>query len=274
MPELPEVETIKNDLRELVLGRQVMGLDLRDPLLVRRPSPEAFVARLKGQTIVSADRVAKALLIRLSSGDYFVVQLMITGQLLLAKPADAVAENTRLILDLDDARQLRMNDENGYAKVQLLSPDDLAGALKLDELGPDPTAPDFTLERFRQLIAGRRGRVKSLLLDQHFLAGMGNIYVDEALFRAGILPTRVANGLSPDEITSLYAAIREVLFTGIAKRGTTIATYRDVLGRKGRFQEEFKVFRHGGKPCYVCGTPIVVEQLGGRDTHFCPHCQR
>ena len=166
-----------------------------------------------------------------------------------------------------------MNDENGYAKVQLLSAGELREALKLDELGPDPTSPEFTLERFRQMIAGRRGRLKSLLLDQHFLAGMGNIYVDEALFRAGLLPTRAANNLSPDDVARLHAAIREVLFTGIAKRGTTIATYRDVLGRKGHFQEEFKVFRRGGKPCFVCGTSLVVEQLGGRDSHFCPHCQ-
>jgi formamidopyrimidine-DNA glycosylase len=198
---------------------------------------------------------------------------MITGQLILHQPSDPVAANTRLILDIDDGRQLRMNDDNGYAKVQLLPGGDLTKALKLDELGPDPTAPDFTLADLAARLGKRRGRIKSLLLDQHFLSGLGNIYVDEALFRAKVHPAREANKLSDEEIERLYTAIREVLLRGIELRGTTIATFRDVLGRKGGFQNELKVFRRRGKPCPRCGTKIVLTQLGGRDTHFCPNCQ-
>lgn len=273
MPELPEVETVTRDLRELVVGRRVVRVDLRDSQLVRRPSPAEFARRLAGQTFIAASRVAKVALLALSSGDYLAIQLMVTGQLILHRPDDAVAASTRLILDLDDGSQLRMNDDNGYAKVLLLPQEDLAAALRLDRLGPDPTAPDFSLEAFRARIRGRRGRLKPLLLDQGFLAGLGNIYVDEALFRARIHPGREVKSLSEDEVERLYAAIREVLSRGIELRGTTIATYRDVRGRKGGFQQELRVFRRKGKPCFACNTRISVTDLAGRDTHFCPHCQ-
>lgn len=273
MPELPEVETVKNDVRQHVVGRRVERVDLRDPLLVRRPSPAEFVQGLEGQTLVEAERIAKVLLIKLSSGDYFAVQLMITGQLLLQRPEEPLAANARMVLDLDDGRQLRMNDENGYAKVQLIPGLSLARTLKIDELGPDPTAPEFGLHEFATRLRGRRGRIKSLLLDQRFLAGLGNIYVDEALFRAGIHPASRADKLRPAEIARLHDAIKEVLLTGIALRGTTIATFRDLFGRKGHFQEELRVFRRAGKPCVRCGTRVEVQQMGGRDTHFCPVCQ-
>ncbi len=273
MPELPEVETIKNDLRALVLGRRITAVHLRDPALVRGPSSEELAGRLQGQTIVAAHRKAKYLLIELSAGDCLAVQLMITGQLLLTQPREPVAKDTRLILDLDDGSQLRLWDQNGYAKVQLLRSEEVAAMLKLGEYGPDPTQPDFSLAAFAARLRGRRGRLKPLLLDQHFLAGLGNIYADEALFLARLHPAREAAGLTQDEVARLYEAIRHVLLSAIAKRGTTIATYRDLYGRKGHYQEELRVFRRTGKPCPRCGTPIVHTKLGGRDTHLCPRCQ-
>ncbi|MHB1417657.1 MAG: DNA-formamidopyrimidine glycosylase [Chloroflexota bacterium] len=273
MPELPEVETIKNDLRELVLGRTVTAVDLRDPTLVRHPEPTRFTTRLEGQRLLDAQRKGKYLLLRLSSDDFLAIQLMITGQFLLKRPEDAVAANTRLILSLDDGRQLRLVDQNGYAKVSLVTEAETASVLGLDKLGPDPTSPDFTLATFRDLLQGRRGRIKSLLLDQHVLAGPGNIYVDEALFRARLHPARAANSLDDAEVARLYDALRHVLLTGIAKRGTTIATYRDVLGRPGHYQEELQVFRRTGKPCPGCGGKVVATKLGGRDTYYCPTCQ-
>ena len=273
MPELPEVETIKNDLRALVLGRRITGVTLRDPALVRRPGADAFVARLRGQALAGAERRGKYLMIALSAGDCLVVQLAITGQLVLSVPREPVKKDTRLILDLDDGRQLRLWDQNGYAKVQLLAADEVAETLKLDDLGPDPTSPDFALSDFLARLRGRRGRIKPLLLDQRFLAGLGNIYADEALFLARIHPARRASTLGEEEAARLFAAIREVLLGGIAKRGTTIATYRDVLGRKGAYQHELRVFRRAGKPCPRCGTPIVLTRIGGRDTFYCPRCQ-
>jgi formamidopyrimidine-DNA glycosylase len=274
MPELPEVETIKNDARALLLGHKITAVDLRDPTFVARPNPDEFVARLRGQELVSADRQAKYLLLGLSSGDVLAVQLMITGQLLLLAPVTPLAKNTRLLLDLDTGNQLRLVDNNGYARVHIVSGQEMAEVLRLNTLGPDPTTPEFSFARFEEVLHGRRGRLKPLLLDQHFLAGLGNIYVDEALFQARLHPSRLAHSLSDEERRALYAAIRDVLLTGIDKRGTTIATYRDLLGRKGGYQQELKVFRRTGKPCVRCKTPISQVVIGGRDTHFCPNCQR
>ncbi len=274
MPELPEVETIKNDVRRYLLGRRIEAVDLLDPALVRRPQPEEFVARLVGTSLASADRVGKYLIIGLGSGDSLVLQLAITGQLLLAKPGAKPVNNDKLVCSLDDGKQVRMNDANGYAKAQLQPKSDLTSSLGLDKLGPDPTAADFTPTVLQSALRRRRGKIKPLLLDQHFLAGLGNIYADEALFRAGIHPAREANTLSPAEQERLYAAIREVLLTGIAKRGTTIATYRDLLGRKGHYQEELKVFRRTGKPCAGCAGVVEMIRMGGRDTHYCPACQK
>lgn len=273
MPELPEVETIKNDVREHLLGRTIAAVEVLDPTFIVRPEVDEFARRLSGTTLVTADRKAKYLLIGLSSGDILAVQLIITGQLLLLAPSTAFAKNTRLVLVLDDGNHVRIVDNNGYARAQLLPEAEVERVLRLDQLGPDPTAPDFTYERFATLLRGRRGRIKALLLDQHFLAGLGNIYADEALWLSGIHPARQANTLTEAERRRLYEAIRHVLLTGIAKRGTTIATYRDLLGRKGHNQEELKVFRKTGKPCPRCGTTIELLSLGGRDTHVCPYCQ-
>jgi formamidopyrimidine-DNA glycosylase len=273
MPELPEVETIKNDARVHLLGRKLTAAHVLDPTLVRRPAPEEFATRLSQTRFVSADRRGKYLLLRLDSGDSLVLQLAITGQFLLLQPAIRMAKHTRLIMDLEDGAQLRLVDANGYAKAHLLATDEPGTVLGLDELGPDPTAPDFTLAALRTLLQGHRGRLKPLLLDQHFLAGLGNIYVDEALFAAGIHPARQADSLQPEEISRLHEAIVRILLAAIAHRGTTIATYRDLLGRPGHYQEELRVFRRTGQPCPRCGDPVELIQLGGRDTHHCPRCQ-
>ena len=274
MPELPEVETIKNDVRTHLLGRRVSAVDLKDPTLVRRPAPEEFVSRLVHNAFVSADRRAKYLIIGLDSGDSLVLQLAITGQFILVRPVERLSKNTRLIVDLEDGGELRLVDASGYARAQLLRAEEIAEALRLEELGPDPTSPGLAVAQLRALLAGRRGRIKSLLIDQRFLAGLGNIYADEALFRAGIHPAREARSLGEDEVARLFEAMRQVLLTGIAKRGTTIATYRDLLGQPGHYQEELQVFRRTGLPCPRCGGPVEMIRLGARDTHFCPRCQR
>lgn len=273
MPELPEVETIKNDVKQLLLGRTVVDVSLRDPSLVRHPTPEAFVAGLRGQTMVDAGRKAKYLLIELSSGDYLAVQLMITGQFLLVQPAERIKNATRLILGLDDGRQIRLVDSNRFAKVSLVRPTEWDDVLALNRLGPDPTTPDFTLEYLASLLRDRQARLKPLLLDQHAIAGLGNIYVDEILFRARVHPNRKAGSLSEGEVAGLHAAIREIIAEAIAQRGTTIATYRDLSGRPGNYQNRLRVFRRTAQPCPRCGTPIEHTVIGGRDTHFCPACQ-
>lgn len=274
MPELPEVETIKNDLRQMVIGRSVVGVRLLDPQLVAYPGPEEFVSRLQGQEIVGADRRAKYLIVRLSNGDSLVVQLIMTGQFLLLEPSRPLSKSARLILDLDDGQQLRLVDSGYLARVHLLSPAELGEKLPLNELGPEPLSEDFTLDGFSQRLGRRRGKLKPALLDQRFVAGLGNIYVDEVLFAARLHPARDIRTLTAEEVSRLYEAIRRILQEAIVLRGTTIATYRDVRGRKGGYQERLQVFGREGKPCPGCPGPVVRTFLGGRQTFFCPSCQQ
>ena len=273
MPELPEVETIKNDLREMVVGRRIEKARVLDPRLVRFPSAADFELRLVGQRIVAAERRAKYLLLRLSSGKILVVQLMITGQLLLVEPESPIRKSTRLVLDLDDGRQLRLVDSSHLARVNLLDEAELTTRLPLGELGPEALSEELTLDEFARLLRRRR-QIKALLLDQRVIAGLGNIYVDEALFEARVHPLRAANSLSPPEVARLYGAIRRMLVESIRLRGTTTRAYRDLLGRKGGYQTQLKVVARAGQPCYGC--PGVVEKMwaAGRETYYCPSCQR
>ena len=274
MPELPEVETIKNDLRATVLGRRIVGVYVIDPRLVVYPSLREFEAGLQGQEIVGVDRRAKYLLIRLSSGKILVVQLMVTGQLLLVSPEEPRKKSTRLLFDLDDGRQLRLNDASHLARMNLVDESELNQRLPLAELGPEAISDEFTLDYFRSKLQGTRRQIKALLLDQRVVSGIGNIYADESLFAARIHPLRPASSLSPDEIERLYHSIRSILKAAIALRGTTTRSYRDVLGRKGGYQALLKVVARAGRPCIGC--PGIVEKIlaAGRETYYCPSCQK
>ena len=274
MPELPEVETIKNDLRATVLGRRIERARVLDPRLVKYPSVEGLESGLQGQRIVAVDRRAKYLLLRLSSGRILVAHLIITGQLLLVDPAVPLRKSVRLVLELDDGRQLRLADSSRLARVNLVEEQELSTRLHLDELGPEPISDQFTLEAFRRILAGTRRQIKALLLDQRAVSGLGNIYTDESLFAARIHPLRPASSLSPEEVERLYRAIRSILREAIAMRGTTIRSYRDLAGRKGGYQEKLKVVARAGKPCIGC--PGTVEKMWavGRETYYCPSCQR
>ncbi len=274
MPELPEVETIKNDLRSLVLGRRIEGAKVLDPLLVRYPSVPELEAGLAGERIVAVDRRAKYLLLRLSSGRILVVHLILTGQLLLVEPEAPMQKSARLILELDDGHQLRLVDSRRLARVNLVEEQELNVRVPLGELGPEVTSDQFTLEFFRRVLRGTRRQIKALLLDQRVVSGLGNIYTDESLFAARIHPLRPANSLSPQEVERLHRAIRTILPEAIRLRGTTTRSYRDVLGRKGGYQEKLKVVARAGQPCVGC--PGTVEKIwaAGRDTYLCPSCQR
>jgi len=273
VPELPEVETIKNDLRELVVGRRIERATVNDPRLVRYPSVAEFEAGLAGQRLVGVDRRAKYLLIRLSSGKTLVVQLMTTGQLLLVDPETPLRKSTRLILDLDNGRQLRLLDSSHLARVHLLDDSRLTERLPLGELGPEAISPELTLPEFARRLKRRR-QIKALLLDQRVIAGLGNIYVDESLFEARVHPLRPASSLSGEEVERLYRAIRHILSEAIRMRGTTTRSYRDVLGRKGGYQERLKVVARAGKPCFECSGTVAKMWVAGRETYYCPSCQR
>ena len=272
MPELPEVETIKEDLRELVVGSKVDDAEVLSPALVEQPSAEEFVARLKGTRLGGARRRAKHLILDLDSGDALVLQLKIGGQLLLVPPVEEPTTALMLVLRLDGDRRLLLRDETGFTRVRLVDAEGLAE--RLADLGPEPFDEEFRPGYLREKLGGRRARIKGLLLDQKVVSGVGNIYVDEALFDARIHPTRKANTLTEGEWTRLQAAVVENLAAGIEHRGTTFSLYRDVLGRKGHHQDHLKVFVQAGKPCPGgCGGKVAREKVGGRATFLCPACQ-
>ena len=272
MPELPEVETIKEDLRGLVVGVRVEDAEILDPALVEQPSAEEFVRRLRDTRIVEVWRRAKHLIVGLDSGDALVLQLKIGGQLLLVPPVEGPTTALMLLLRLDGDRRLFLRDETGFTRVRLVDVKGLEE--RFAELGPEPLSGEFHPGYLREKLGGRRARIKGLLLDQKIVAGIGNIYVDEALFDARIHPTRKANTLTQGEWTRLQAAVEENLKAGIEHRGTTFSIYRDVLGRRGHHQDHLKVFVQAGKPCPGdCGGKVVREKVGGRATFLCPACQ-
>jgi formamidopyrimidine-DNA glycosylase len=272
VPELPEVETIKEDLRELVVGSEVGGAEVLSPALVEEPSAEEFVRRLGGRRIAGARRRAKHLVIDLDSGDALVLQLKIGGQLLLVPPVEEPTTALMLVLRLDGGRSLFLRDETGFTRARLVDADGLEE--RFADLGPEPLDEDFRPGYLREKLGGRRARIKGLLLDQKVVSGVGNIYVDEALFDARIHPTRKANTLTEGEWTRLQSAVVDNLSAGIEHRGTTFSLYRDLLGRKGHHQDHLKVFVRAGRPCPGgCGGKVVREKVGGRATFLCPACQ-
>ena len=270
MPELPEVETIARELRVRLIGRTITGAEIRWARSIATPSPAEFEQRVIGRTVQAIGRRGKFLLLHLSGGATLLVHLRMSGQLLLAPRLSPSEKHVRVVLTLDDGSTLRFQDQRKFGRMWLVRDPQVV----LGGLGPEPLAKDFTLDVFVRLIERRSGMLKPLLLNQSFLAGLGNIYADEALFRARLHPRRKANSLNEDEIARLYRAIRQVLGEAISGRGTTFdGVYRRVNGDSGGFQESLLVYGRTGEPCRECGTSIERIVLGGRGTHFCPHCQ-
>lgn len=290
MPELPEVETIVNQLRSRLLGRRIVSAWVGWERIVDRPSAEEFCQRLNQRIFAAARRRGKFLLFPFHSGDVprlgrgvprlappeaglgrgvLLVHLRMTGNLLLQPSSVEPDRHTHAVLTLDDGQRLHYRDVRKLGRLYLVDdPEEVVG-----RLGPEPLAADFDAEALAARLAGRRARVKSLLLDQRVLAGLGNIYADEALFRAGIHPLRLGENLSAGEIARLHAAIRGVLREAISAGGTTLRDYRSAMGQPGEFQERLQVVRRHGEPCPRCGTPLERIRVGGRSTHFCPRCQ-
>ena len=296
MPELPEVETIVNDLRPQLVGRRIESLQLtRDPAirarLVRYPSANAFVRRLRGRMIMSIQRRGKYIVMPLDppageqnlpanggvhpSGDRVIVHLGMTGHLRVWEPEEAPVKHTHFRALLDSGVELRYDDPRQFGRLVVGTLDELIAARAFPaRLGPEPIHGDLTEAEFERLIRVRRRPVKSALLDQSFLAGVGNIYADEACFRAGIRPSRWTHRLTVRERRSLYAAIQDVLENSIAARGSSIINYVDGFGLRGSNQEKLLVYGRSGQPCLKCGTPLQGTRLAGRGTVYCRTCQR
>lgn len=274
MPELPEVETYVRELAPLLSGRQVVAAQVLWPRTVALPAAEEFSARMAGQRFVNFGRRAKYMLLGLEGGDTLIVHLRMTGHLYL-KEADVEPDtHTHVVFDLDDGRRLHYQDSRKFGRMWLTANPDQV----LAKLGPEPLGDQFTAAALAARLQGRKASIKALLLDQTLAAGVGNIYADEALFRAGIHPTRAGGSLTLAEVERLVAAVAAVLAEGIAAAGSSLGTsglqnYSRPGGQAGGFQDEHRVFRRTGQPCIVCGAPIERIVLGQRSTHFCPQCQ-
>ena len=271
MPELPEVETIKEDLRELIVGSRIEEAEVLGAALVERPSPEEFARLLEGVSVTGARRRAKHLVLELDDGRNLVFQLKIGGQLLIVPPVEEPTTALMLVLHLDGERRLFLRDGTGFSRARLLS--GAEAEERLSSLGPEPLEDGFDARFLRQKLGSRKAQIKPLLLDQKVVAGIGNIYVDEILYDARVHPRRKASTLSIEEWDALHAAICENLAAGIEHRGTTVRFYRDVLGRPGAHQDYLRVFEKHSSPCPGCGGTVVREKVAGRPTYFCPSCQ-
>lgn len=274
MPEMPEVETYVRELAPLLAGRNVVGARVLWPRTIAVPLPDEFEQLMIGEGFTTFGRRGKYMLLGLTSGATLIVHLRMTGRVLVEAATAPIPSHTHVVLDLDDGRQVRYQDSRKFGRLWLV-PD---AALILRKLGPEPLSEEFTVEGFAGRLAGRSASIKALLLDQTIVAGAGNIYADEALFRAAIHPARLGGSLSPGEVAALHQALADVLADGIAHAGSSLGTsglqnYSRPGGQPGGFQEQFRVFRRTGKPCFICNTPIVRIILAQRSTHYCPVCQ-
>ena len=274
MPELPEVETYVRDLAPLLRGRQVRDAAVAWPRIIAIPDAENFVAQIAGQRFMEFGRRGKYMLLGLESGMTLIVHLRMTGHLITVAGDAPIDSHTHVVMRLDDGQQLIFQDSRKFGRLWLLTDP----APVLAHLGPEPFAADFTPAYLTSRLHGRTAPIKALLLDQGLVAGVGNIYADEALFRACIHPLRPAGSLDAAEVAALHAAIQAVLTQGIAKAGSSLGgsslqNYSRPGGAPGGFQEEFAVFRRTGQPCPQCGAPITRIVVAQRGTHFCPHCQ-
>jgi formamidopyrimidine-DNA glycosylase len=272
MPELPEVETIARTLEPAIRGRIVSAVDLLYRPLLRTGGRKGLDG-LKGRRVLGVMRRGKMLLIALESGRTLVFHLKMTGQFSLADPAGKLDKHTRLVVRFEDgANELVFRDVRKFGFLLCLEGDPMAACAELACLGPEPL--EVGLEEFAALLARRKGRIKSLLLDQTMIAGIGNIYADEMLFDAHIHPETQASSLGKKAVGRLYASMKKILTQAIAEKGSTVQDYRDAEGMAGNFQFFHKVYDRKGEPCVVCATPVRMTRIGGRSSHFCPRCQR
>lgn len=270
MPELPEVETFVRALRPPLLGRVFVDVRNDWPRLIVTPGLDELRARLAGRRVEAIDRRGKYLVFTLSDDETLIVHLKMSGHLSVVEAGAPDDPHVHTVFTLDDGRELRFLDTRKFGRVYLVrDPAEVLGPL-----GPEPLGDDFTAERFAARLRARRRVLKPLLLDQTFVAGVGNIYADEALFDAGILPWRNSNTLGDGEAAALHTALRRVLALGIERQGASVRTYYKPDGTRGEMQDEFAIYGRTGLPCVRCGTPVKRIVLGGRSTHYCPACQR
>jgi formamidopyrimidine-DNA glycosylase len=274
MPELPEVETIRARLEPGLTGRTFERVLITDPRLTRPEPPEAVAAELEGERVRAVGRRGKYLIVEFESGRHLLIHLRMTGN--VQHPAQGGPgddPHRRAVVRLDDGSDVAYRDVRRFGTWELLEPGELEEYFAVRRLGGEPLDRAFTAMALARAFANRRAPVKAALLDQRAAAGVGNIYADEALWRARVHPLRPAGSLSAEELAALHKGIRDALRMGIARQGATLRDYRRPDGSRGGMQDRFRVYGRAGEPCFRCGTPIEKIRAGGRGTWFCPRCQ-
>jgi formamidopyrimidine-DNA glycosylase len=279
MPELPEVETLRRDLEKEVVGKRIKQVDVSGMRSIRRhPNKKHFAGKLEGRKITGIDRRGKYLLVKLDDGDILVVHLGMSGQLLRSKGAvkEKPDKHTHVVITFTQAGRLRFVDPRTFGELFVTTPEDLPGEVpELGHLGFDPIDQMMSWTDFAGMLQDRKGKLKVLLMDQKFVAGIGNIYSDEILFAAGLRYDRSSDSLSTQEIRRLYRAMVETLQDAIKHRGSSLADeqYRDLFGEVGEFQSLHKVYDREGEACRRCRSTIVRVKANGRSSFLCPQCQ-
>ena len=273
MPELPEVETIVRSLEPLLKGKIIEKIELIKEVVIAYPDSLTFVKCLSGAKIKSLSRRGKFIQILLESGYTLVIHLRMTGHLIYAFPERPQEKHTHAVFYLDDGNQLRFSDIRRFGRLWLIGPeeDDCTGICRL---GLEPFSPQFNAEYLKKTLEKRKVVIKQALLDQSVVAGLGNIYVDEVLFDAGISPLRQVSGLSDREWQRLAEAIPRILTLAIKNRGTTFSDYLDGNGERGDNFAYLEAYHREGEPCNRCGEKIVRLKIAGRSSYFCPNCQK
>ena len=270
MPELPEVETVVRALRKPLVGQTFTEVRNYWPRHIATPDFPELQRRIHGQQVTAINRRAKYIVCELSDGDTLIIHLKMSGHLAVVDKTTPADKYAHTIFGLANDQELRFRDTRKFGRVYLVDdPQTILG-----KLGPEPLEPAFTTAVLQERIANKRRVLKPLLLDQTFIAGIGNIYADEALFYARLHPQKKSETLTEADIVRLHAAIQKVLKMGIEREGASIDSYVKPDGNKGDMQNAVAVFRRTGMPCYECGTAVVRIVLGGRSTHFCPVCQK
>lgn len=274
MPELPEVETVKRTLQQKLAGLKFTDVQILLPKIVRIPDPDEFRKIIAGKKITRIGRRGKYLQVFLSGAYTLVVHLRMTGRLVYRENGEPLPKYTHAVFSMDNGARLIFADMRQFGQMWLVPAASLDYLAGYKNLGIEPLDDLFTRDYLKKQLRRRHARIKPLLLDQTFIAGLGNIYADEVLHRARINPERLATTLTPREIARLYNAIRDVLQEGIENRGTSVRNFVDGNGKAGNHQEHLRVYGQEDKPCPCCGETIVRKKIGGRSSYYCPSCQK
>jgi len=298
MPELPEVETIRRDLAKTVIGREITDLQLFFSKTAKNDAA-FFINSLKNKKFETLDRVGKLLIFKIKNtakekeNKYLLIHLKMTGQLILVGKQEKIAgghslgdssfetavggdlpnKHTRAVFSFKNGYQLFFNDLRKFGYLKVVDEAELARIIE-QGYGPEPLTKNFTFEYLTTVLKNKKISIKGFLLNQKLIAGLGNIYVDESLYLAGVRPERAAGSLKKSEIQALHEAINKVIAQAIKYRGTTFNSYVDSSGRKGNFSRLLHVYGRSKEACFKCGKPIQKKKLAGRGTHYCPHCQK